>query len=446
MSHNLVVPTAPDRTRVLGAMPLAASINASATPDLFTAFQRADLQRDNLSGVLLGPYELGAKLGEGGMGTLYRGLHQQLGKACAVKFIHPTMSTNGQAIARFLQEIQAVGQLNHPHIVCALDAGCCQGVHYYVTELLQGEDLQRLVSTTGPMTIEKSCSIIRQILDALAHAHERGFVHRDIKPSNIFLTEDGHAKLLDFGLARNTQQASDGLTSSEQLLGTLDYLAPEQAENATQANAASDIYSLGLTWIYVLSAQSPFPDAQYSTMVSKLRGQMIDQPAWFVQNASSLPTQLRELLSAMIAKDPRARLNDCREAIARLDGCVTRRHGHRHTWIASSALTVAALAVLAYTAFVSTSAAKQEQSKIEQTTSQQVIYAPIEETTKRQDSATRVEVTPKSNADDDRPLTETVQTLSSTKSTANAKAVRRVGASKGSPTASQTVPYFNNKQ
>ncbi len=227
---------------------------------------------------MLGPYELGTKLGEGGMGTLYRGLHRKLGKACAVKFIHPAMATNGQAISRFLQEIQAVGQLNHPHIVCALDAGCCEGVHYYVTELLEGQDLQGLVSAHGPMSLERSCAIVRQILAALAHAHDRGFIHRDIKPSNIFLTDSGHAKLLDFGLARNVQQTSDGLTSSEQLLGTLDYLAPEQAENATHATAASDLYSLGLTWIYLLSGQPPFPDQHYSTSVSKLRGQMVDQP------------------------------------------------------------------------------------------------------------------------------------------------------------------------
>ena len=440
MSHNLVVPTAPDRTRVLGAMPLATSTSegscANTQQGTLTDFQRVDLQRDDLSGIGLGPYELGAKLGEGGMGTLYRARHRQLGKSCAVKFIHPAMSTNGQAIARFLQETQAVGQLNHPHIVCALDAGCCQGVHYYVTELLQGEDLQRRVSTTGPMAIEKSCSIIRQILDALAHAHERGFVHRDIKPSNIFLTEDGHAKLLDFGLARNTQQASHGLTSSEQLLGTLDYLAPEQAENATQAGTASDVYSLGLTWIYLLSAQSPFPDAHYSTMVSKLRGQMVDQPAWFVQNAASLPTLLRELLSAMIAKDPRERLNDCREAIARLDDCSIHRKGQRLKWASGTVLAAGTLALLAYTAVVPNSATLPERATSVQPPSSQVTHTQVEETI-GQDKVARVEVA---------PLVEQAQTLSGSKATANAKVVRRPGANNGSPTASQMVPYFNSKQ
>ncbi len=289
---------------------------------MYPTFSTDDLQRDDLSQLTLGAYDLGKKLGEGGMGSLFHATHRQLGKHCAIKFIQPSMTTNGQAIGRFLQEIQAVGQLNHPNIVCAFDAGCCDGVHYYVTEFLAGQDLQKFITTRGPFDWEASVPVMRQVLEGLAHAHASGFIHRDIKPSNIFLTESQTVKLLDFGLARHIQQGS-GLTSPEQLLGTLDYLAPEQAENANKVNEASDIYSLGLTWIFLLSGQSPFPDQAYSTTVSKLKAHLVDDPAWLKRNPLGLPANVIDLLACMIAKKPAERFQTCQAVIAELDACVS---------------------------------------------------------------------------------------------------------------------------
>ncbi|MCC6508580.1 MAG: serine/threonine protein kinase [Pirellulaceae bacterium] len=434
-------------TSVGAARYCEASSNSNGCVELAT-FRSTDLHRDDLSGVALGPYDLGKKLGQGGMGTLFRALHRQLGKPCAVKFIHPAMATNGQAISRFLQEIQAIGQLNHPHIVCALDAGSCDGVHYYATELLEGQDLQRLVSSSGPMALDKSCSIVRQILDALAHAHERGLVHRDIKPSNIFLTESGHAKLLDFGLARSTQQTSPGLTTTEQLLGTLDYLAPEQAENATQATAESDIYSLGLTWIYLLSGHAPFPDAQYSTMVSKLRGQMVDQPAWLARNARGLPSDVRELLTAMIAKHPQERPKNCREAIVRIDGCLANKTSSTFKLLAvGSALTAVVglgLPLASLSTTWSTSDQSSKRAMHEQTASElaQATSDTAGDSTSDSDSPAvpPVEVNVPGTHREDGSVADNVQTLSSSKPTANARVIGRPVTKSSGVTAKQLFP------
>lgn len=461
MNPNLL-PIDSGSTRVFGAMALVSQPGdaRSSNPSACDPFRRSDISRSNLTGVQMGPYELGARLGEGGMGTLFFARHTQLCKPCAVKFIHPSMASNGQAIGRFLQEIRAVGQLNHPHIVCALDAGCCDGVHYYVTELLVGQDLQRHVNSCGPMSVDKSVSVLRQVLQGLAHAHQCGFIHRDIKPSNIFLVADAHAKLLDFGLVRNTQQASDGLTCSEQLLGTLDYLAPEQAEDPTRATAASDIYSLGLTWIYLLSGRTPFPDAQYATAISKLRAHLVDQPQWLTNNPLQLPSSLIDLLTSMVHKDPGQRPNSCQEVIEHLDECLTQtnrrttnnplsnittnptgiRFKKMWTLAAVSATTVVSAAIVL-------SCVKQK-NWIEPTTSEQVgnhqgiaSQSGAGSNNQHQNETTDAPL-PSGESDN---AAEHARTLPSTKSTANAKAVRRPATTHGNSAAVQSFPFSNTK-
>ena len=440
MSPHILTPNGPEQTRILGASLVSAKVDDAPPANSLTGFNRKHLNRDDLSGVQLGPYELGPRLGAGGMGTLFHARHRELGKACAVKFIHPAMATNGQAISRFLQEIKAVGQLNHPHIVSALDAGCCDGVHYYVTELLVGKDLQKSVAANGPMTIEKTFDLIRQVSDAMAHAHECGFIHRDIKPSNIFLTEAGHAKLLDFGLARNTHQPSDGLTSSEQLLGTLDYLAPEQAENPTQANAASDIYSLGLTWIYLLSGQTPFPDAQYATTVSKLRGQLVDQPQWLSRNPLSLSPKILALLSAMIAKDPASRIKSCREVIAWLNACSANKERSSQRWQLASVSVGLLLAVVTVATMASIRPSVNRAQSSEPAARSQAKFAqPASTPNGALDTADSTDTEVTSSA------SESAHTLSNARPTANAKVVRRPGTTRGSRAATQSFPLYNNK-
>ncbi len=276
--------------------------------------RRQELGQADLSGFACHNYRLGKRLGCGGMGVVYQAQHTVLGKTFAMKFVAKEASDHSESTKRFVQELTAIGKLNHPHIVSATDAGEVDGVPYYVTELLDGHDLVHWIATHGPADIGTACEMIRQSALGLGHAHRHGFLHRDIKPSNLFFETRGNIKLLDFGLVRSQQESSE-LTGSGQMMGTVDYFSPEQAEDCRHCTPASDIYSLGATMIYLLSGEPPYPDHQYPTIVSKLRGHMIDRPQWLVQHASDLPHKLVALLDSMLAKSPQKRPQSC-EAVA----------------------------------------------------------------------------------------------------------------------------------
>ncbi len=271
-----------------------------------------DLVDDDLTGVRFGCYALHNRIGQGGMGQLFRATHLTLGRSCAIKFIGNEALLHPEAIARFMLEVKAIGQLEHPHIVSAWDAGCIDGIHYYVTELLHGHDLAQWVQTRGMPSIGAACEVIRQAALGLQHAHDHRFVHRDIKPANLFLTDNGTVKILDFGLARHAT-AESGLTTCGRLLGTVDYLSPEQASGTQNCTAVSDVYSLGMTLISLLSGQPPFVGRNYQTMFSKLRGHMEERPDWLERNRATLPTALVSLLDRMIAKAPADRWQSCAE-------------------------------------------------------------------------------------------------------------------------------------
>ncbi len=251
------------------------------------------------------------------MGHVFRARHLTLDKACALKFICPEAQGSSEATARFMMEIKALGALDHPHIVTDFDAGCIDGLHYYVTELLDGHDLAGWISKRGVPPLGACSEIIRQAALGLAYAHQQRFIHRDIKPANLFLTSAGIVKVLDFGLARHAQAASD-LTSTHHLLGTVDYFAPEQAENAQRCTKASDIYSLGLTFVFLLSGEAPYPTERYPTIVSKLRGHMVDRPQWLDQHGAALPPKLLRIIDTMIAKPVVDRFGHCGQIIEAL--------------------------------------------------------------------------------------------------------------------------------
>jgi serine/threonine protein kinase len=153
-------------------------------------------------GSLLGPYRLLGKLGEGGMGAVYKAQHEHLDKTVAIKVLPALFTANAAAVARFRREMKAVGKVTDPHIVQAFDAGDIGGVHYLAMEYVAGTDLTGLVQTRGPLSVPNACKLIRQAAQALAAAHGAGLVHRDVKPSNLLLSTAGHVKLLDLGLAR----------------------------------------------------------------------------------------------------------------------------------------------------------------------------------------------------------------------------------------------------
>jgi response regulator RpfG family c-di-GMP phosphodiesterase len=229
---------------------------------LLTAYQADRVEAGTIYGLILGNYRVLDRLGAGGMGVVFKGEHLRMRRLVAIKVLTKSPGLNPGLLERFLSEMRAVAQLQHPNIVTAIDDGETLGLnadapplHYFVMEYVPGQDLEELVVAQGPHASDKACCLIYQVASALAEAHKHNLVHRDIKPSNIRVTPDGQAKLLDFGLVR---QSHNRMTEPGTVLGTLDYLAPEQASDASSVDIRADIYGLGGTLFWCLTGETPF--------------------------------------------------------------------------------------------------------------------------------------------------------------------------------------------
>jgi len=284
----------------------------------------------------LGPYRLLQCLGEGGAGRVFKARHRRMNRTVAVKVIHKELLGDAEVVGRFYREIQIVSQLNHPNIVHALDGGPVGGVHLLVMEYAEGIDLDHLVKKSGPLAVPKACDIMRQAALGLQHIHERGLVHRDIKPSNLILCKLrprdsglGTIKILDLGLGRlhegvhgkTKTRLPDGnslttLTlSSSVTMGTVDYMAPEQALDFHAADIRADIYSLGCVLYFLLTGKPPFE----GTMAVKLMRHQQAEPPDLTQIRPQAPTALVEVVRRMLAKRPDARYQTPGEVAAAMD-------------------------------------------------------------------------------------------------------------------------------
>ncbi len=250
-------------------------------------------------------YDLLEKLGEGAMGTVYKARHQQLKKLAAIKILLPGLAQDPQRIARFKREMKAVGQLDHPHIVRAMDAGEADSRHYLVMEYIEGLDLSKISDRVGRLAVADACEIIRQVAIGLRTADERGLIHRDIKPSNLMVTSDGQVKILDLGLAVfETDRTPDGATTAfGQIVGTLDYIAPEQINDAHSVDARADIYSLGCTLYKLLTGQPPFSGPRYQSTAEKMTAHLRDAVPPIRLLVPEVSEKLAAVLDRMLAKD-----------------------------------------------------------------------------------------------------------------------------------------------
>jgi len=233
-----------------------------------TNFQIREIAKGRGRQLLLGPYVLLDLLGEGGMGRVYKARHQRLGRLCAIKVIRRERLTHPAVEERFRKEIEALGRMQHPNVVQVFNADQSGDVIYYEMEWIDGTDLTKLVRQHGPLPVDQACDYIRQAALGLQHAHELGMVHRDIKPSNILVSRDGRqVKLVDMGLARIlddksiTTEEGKRITREGFVLGTPDFLAPEQARNPMMVDIRADIYSLGGTLYYILTGRVPYEGA-----------------------------------------------------------------------------------------------------------------------------------------------------------------------------------------
>jgi serine/threonine protein kinase len=255
--------------------------------------------------LVIGYYLLLDRLGEGGMGQVFKAQHRHMGRTVALKLMRKEKLSSPDAVARFFQEVQAAARLTHPNIVIAFDAGQAGNIHYFSMEYVDGPDLRRLVGERGPLPLTQACDFIRQAALGLQHAHEQGLVHRDIKPSNLLVAGGASpvVKILDMGLARlgGSFENERNLTKMGQVLGTPDYLAPEQAIDARSVDIRADIYSLGCTLFFLLTGRTPFHAEALTELL--LKHQMEPAPR-LRAHLPDAPQPLETLLERMLAKSP----------------------------------------------------------------------------------------------------------------------------------------------
>jgi serine/threonine protein kinase len=210
----------------------------------------------DMIGRQLGNYKIVGELGRGGMAVVYRAYQSSLNRYVAIKVLPPHLGFDQEFVERFQREALAAAQLRHPNIVVIHDVGHEQGVYFIVMELLEGRTLKEIIDKEGALSVEQATRIIEQVASALDYAHQRGFVHRDVKPANIFVADDGHTTLTDFGIAKAASEAQQ-LTRTGMLMGTPEYMSPEQAEGG-EVDYRTDLYALGIVLYLMLVGRVPF--------------------------------------------------------------------------------------------------------------------------------------------------------------------------------------------
>jgi serine/threonine protein kinase len=264
-------------------------------------------------------YEVLRPLGQGGMGSVYLARHTRLQRDVALKFLLGQVASDPTYRARFEREMAVVGQLDHPHLIRAYDAGA-EGEHLFlVMELLDGQDLARLVAQRGPLGLADACEVVRQAALGLDYAHEHGLVHRDVKPANLFLTRSGVVKVFDLGLARVTDGPASGgeLSSQHTVLGTPDCMAPEQWVNAA-VDRRADLYALGCTLFVLLTGRPPLEPDRPDSWASWMDAHRWQPPPELRQRLPDAPAELTQLAAALLAKDPKQRPASAGEVAQRL--------------------------------------------------------------------------------------------------------------------------------
>jgi hypothetical protein len=260
-------------------------------------------------------YRILKKLGSGGMGTVYQAEHKLMHRPVALKVIRAGLTAQPRLVERFRREVQLAAQLVHPNIVPAYDAEQSGSCHFLVMEFVEGIDLARLLKERGPLPVSEACEYARQAALGLQLAQERQMVHRDIKPSNLLRTPQGKVKIADFGLAHIAQASpadQAGVTESGVVLGTPDYMAPEQANDPSCADSRADIYSLGCTLYQMLTGRVPFPGGG---TVDKLMRHAKELPTPLNHLRPDLPMPLVQVVERMMAKGPAARHQTAAEVV-----------------------------------------------------------------------------------------------------------------------------------
>lgn len=286
-----------------------------------SAFQAQQICLGKGKNLVLGNYVVLDKLGQGGMGVVLKAEHRRMKRLVAIKVLSPAVTESPEALRRFQREVEADARLTHPNIVTAYDADEASGTHFLVMEYVEGINLSKLIKAKGPLPVEKALVSILQVSRGLQYAHQHGVVHRDIKPSNLLLDHEGNVKILDMGLARleSSSPKDDELTGSGQIMGTVDYMAPEQALHIKSADARADIYSLGITLWYLLTGRAAYPGESAMAKLLAHREQPIPSLCRACPAASPA---LEAVFTKMVAKRPNDRYQRMADVITDLERCL----------------------------------------------------------------------------------------------------------------------------
>lgn len=288
---------------------------------LITALQAERVLAGKSPATMIGKYLVVDRLGSGGMGQVFLAIHPQMNRRVALKVLTPDLAANAELWERFRREARAAAMLDHPNIVRAHDMGESEGIHFIVLEHIEGASLDRYVEQRGPLPWRDAAAILHQAARGLQHAHEAGLVHRDIKPGNLLIDLRGVVKILDMGIARIVAEES-GLTRHEgdqSVLGTADYLSPEQAMDSHQVDPRSDLYSLGATCRFMLTGKPLFPEG---TAMQKLLWHQVKEPQPLHELRSDLPPAFMAILKRLLAKKPEERYASPRELLAALEAAI----------------------------------------------------------------------------------------------------------------------------
>jgi serine/threonine protein kinase len=305
---------------LLPAGELAALAEAAAKPDAdaealvgdlvkrgyLTAYQVRRLWKGQGSELFLNQYVLLDRLGEGGMGEVYRARHTTLGREVALKVMRKEKLAKPQSVKRFHREIRAVATLAHENVVMAYDADQSGDVHFFAMEFVDGTTLERLVEEKGPLPVAEACEYVRQAALGLQHAFEKGLVHRDVKPANLLVDKNGVVKISDLGLVLiedpETGEAASRLTKEGLTVGTPDFVAPEQARNPRAADVRADIYALGCTLYYLLQGEPPFPGGTPTEKMLRHARETVPAPS-----RADVPPGVKAVVATMTARKPEQR-------------------------------------------------------------------------------------------------------------------------------------------
>ncbi len=301
--------SSPVQNELLHATDIAATLVALVDHQLLTDYQADRISAGTTYGLVLGNYRVLDRLGAGGMAVVFKAEHIEMRRVVAIKVLPSSASRPSSLLSRFVAEMRTIAQLQHPNIVAAFDAGKTTPpdpdspvLRYMVMEYLPGQTLEALVEEHGCMDPIAACDIIHQIASALAEANKHGLVHRDIKPSNILVTPEGQAKLLDFGLVH---QLGNNLTEAGTLLGTVDFMAPEQCQDASRVDIRADLYGLGGTLYWCLTGQLPF--SSQGTLQGNLMRRLTQPPPSVRALRPEIAVGLEALVTRLMAVNPENR-------------------------------------------------------------------------------------------------------------------------------------------